>query len=350
MVFRGFWEKLKKPIIGLSPMDGVTDAAYRYMVCKYSRPDVVITEFTNVEGLARGAVEMLKAFIYDEIERPIVAQIFGVEPESYYKCAVILCELGFDGIDINMGCPCSNVARQGSGAALIKTPDLAKKLIRITKKAVKDWSEGMTMEKADVHTDIISAVDGMKNGRIFERRMIPVSVKTRIGYDNVVAEDWVAQLLEEEPANLTMHGRTLKQLYMGRADWETLAKAAEVVHGSGLDISFLGNGDVKSPEDARKKIADYGVDGVLVGRATQGAPWFFDGKEPDLKQRLNIALEHATYFAKKSGNIFGNSHFFKIRKHLGWYCKGFDGAKELRKNLMTVENVEDVERELAKNF
>ena len=116
--FKGFWEKLPKPIIGLAPMDGVTDAPYRYMVCKYSRPSLVITEFCNVEGLARGAVSMLKEFLYSEIERPVVAQIYGVETESFYKVALMCCYLDFDGIDINMGCPAKKVARRGSGAGM----------------------------------------------------------------------------------------------------------------------------------------------------------------------------------------------------------------------------------------
>lgn len=342
MLFRGFWNNLKKPIIGLSPMDGVTDAAFRYMICKYSRPDVVMTEFTNVEGLARGAAKMLVSFEYNEIERPVVAQIFGIEPESYYKCAVMLCSLGFDGIDINMGCPCNNIARKGGGAGLIQTPKLAKKLIKITKKAVKDWAEGITVEEAGVHPDVIAECERMRArilGGEAERRLIPVSVKTRIGYDKVVAEEWVATLLEEKPANITMHGRTLKQRYTGRADWEVLGRAAKVVKGSGVGTSFLGNGDVSSMADACKKIADYGLDGVLVGRATLGNPWFFGEKEPSAEERLKALLEHVQYF----NDVLGDRLFFhNIKKHLAWYTKSFSGAREMRMRLMQSNSVDDV--------
>lgn len=332
MLFKGFWDNLEKPIIGLSPMDGVTDAAFRYMVCKYSRPSLVMTEFTNVEGLARGAVKMLVAFIYNEIERPVVAQIYGVEVDSFYKSAVMLCAMGFDGIDINMGCPANTVAKRGSGAALIKTPELAKKIIRTCKQAVIDWNDGISLEKAGVHPDIISAV-----GDLSERRMIPVSVKTRIGFDKVVAEEWTKHLLEELPANITMHGRTLKQMYLGQADWEEIAKAARVCDGSG--VSFLGNGDVESMEDAERRVKEYGLDGVLVGRACLGKPWFFGGEEPDsIEKMLAILLEHCRYFVE-----LDHIYFHNIKKHLAWYCKGFDGAKEMRMQLMRAENLEDVE-------
>ncbi len=328
---RGFWDNLEYPVIGLSPMDGVTDTAFRHIVCKYSRPDVVITEFTNVEGLARGAVKMLKAFNYDESERPIVAQVYGVELDSYYKCCVMLCEMGFDGIDINMGCPANAVARHGSGAALIRTPDLAREIISICKRACMHWAEGITMKETGVHENMIELVPEGK----FERRLIPVSVKTRIGYGESVAEEWTKNLLEEMPANITMHGRTLKQMYLGSADWEELRKAAKVCKGSG--VSFLGNGDVDSMEDARLKCDEYGVDGVLVGRALFGNPWFFGGTKPNLEERMKVMIEHAEYFEN-----LGGLHFHHMRKHLGWYCKGFDGAKELRMKLTRTDCAAEV--------
>ena len=197
----GFWNNLKKPIIGLAPMDGVTDASFRYMVCKHSKPSVVMTEFTNVEGLARGATVMLRAFVYSEIERPVVAQIYGVEVDSYYKSAVMLCAMGFDGIDINMGCPANKVAKRGSGAGLIQTPELAKEIIRSCKKAVKDWGEGISLMEAGVHPDILEVVNV-----VGERKVIPVSVKTRVGYDQDIVQEWVKHLMEEQPATISMHG------------------------------------------------------------------------------------------------------------------------------------------------
>ncbi|MFH1284738.1 MAG: tRNA-dihydrouridine synthase [Candidatus Peregrinibacteria bacterium] len=338
MMKDNFYKKLKKPIVGMAPMDGVTDAAMRYMVSKHSKPSFVMTEFTNVEGLARGAVKMMPAFLYDEIERPIVAQLFGVEVLSFYKAAVMLCELGFDGIDINMGCPIQKIAKKGSGAALIRTPELARGIIRSVKKGVDDWAGGISMKKAGVHENIIKEVEKMRHGKA-KRRVIPVSVKTRIGYDEVAYEQWMEQLLEEKPDAIFMHGRTLKQLYRGEADWEILGKAAKICKGSGT--LFFGNGDVKSMKDAVEKIKKYDLDGVIVGRAVQGNPWFFGGKEPSLKRKKTAAIEHCEYFVK----IFGGKKLFcHLKKHLAWYIKGFEGASELRMRLMGAENLSDVRK------
>ena len=146
---RGFWDKLKYPIIGLAPMDGVTDAPFRYIACKYGNPDLIVTEFTSVEGICHGATKNLRAFIFDRSERPICAQLFGSTPDAFYNAAFVVCELGFDGIDINMGCPAGNIASKGAGAALIKTPKLAQQIILRTKEAAKDWYEGKKIK--DTH-------------------------------------------------------------------------------------------------------------------------------------------------------------------------------------------------------
>ncbi len=332
-----FWKNLKTPIIGLSPMDGVTDAAFRYMSAKYGKPDVIYTEFVNVEGLARGAVSMLDHLIYNKIERPIVAQIYGIETESFYKVALMCCYLGFDGIDINMGCPANKVARRNSGAGLIRVPEQAKKIIRMVKQAAQDWADGITLEKADIRPKIITALQQMKP-QSAKRQLLPVSVKTRTGIDKIIAEEWVKELLEESPAAITMHGRTLKQMYAGEANWEVLGKVAKIVHQT--DTLFLGNGDVKSVADAKEKIKTYKTDGVLVGRATCGNPWFFSGHEPTIKDKFKTAVDHARCFEEMSMK----HAFFAMRKHLAWYCKGFDGAREMRKELMQTNSSKDVEK------
>jgi tRNA-dihydrouridine synthase B len=338
---KNFWYKLKRPIIGLSPMDGVTDAAFRYMTAKYGKPDVIFTEFVNVEGLARGAVSMLKNFIFNKIERPVVAQIYGIETESFYKVALMACYLGFDGIDINMGCPANKVARRNSGAGLIRVPEQAKKIIRTVKKAAADWADGMTLEKADIRPKIIEELKKMKS-RAAARKLLPVSVKTRMGIDSVIAEEWVKHLLEENPVVITMHGRTLKQMYSGEANWEVLGKVAKIVHKT--DTLFLGNGDITDLKDAKEKIEKYGTDGALVGRATCGNPWFFSGYEPTTEERFKAAIDHARYFEE---NLMEHA-FFAMRKHLAWYCRGFDGAKEARKELMQSNSSDDVEIILKK--
>lgn len=334
--FKGFWENLKSPIIGLSPMDGVTDAPYRHMICKYSKPSLVMTEFCNVEGLARGAVSMLKEFLYSEMERPIVAQIYGVELDSFYKVALMCCYLDFDGIDINMGCPAKKVARRGSGAGMIQIPDHARKVIKSVKKACEDWQNGISLEEADIRPKIITALQQIR-AQEPQRKLLPVSVKTRIGVDEIVTEDWISILAEEEPANITLHGRTLKQMYLGEANWDEIAKAAKICKQAG--ISILGNGDVRNLEDAKKKIKKYGVDGVLVGRATFGNPWFFGKHEPSQEDRFKVAIEHAKYFEDN----YMDHAFFAMRKHLAWYCRGFSGAREVRTRLMQTNNSKDVE-------
>ncbi|MBT4917135.1 tRNA-dihydrouridine synthase [Candidatus Peregrinibacteria bacterium] len=335
---KSFWDNLDRPIIGLAPMDGVTDVAFRQMVCRHSKPSVLYTEFVNVEGLARGATKMLHAFRYEQNERPIVAQVFGVEVESFYKAAVMLCSLGFDGVDINMGCPVNKVAKKGSGAGLIQTPDLAREIIRAVKKGCKDWNEGISLEDAGVHEDIIIACNKMRNGKI-ERRLIPVSVKTRIGTDKPITEEWISTILEEKPDCICLHGRTLKQLYSGEADWDEISKAAKLCRDAG--VCFLGNGDVKSFKDAKDRVEQYGVDGILIGRAATGNPWFFGNEEPSMKKMFNAVLEHCEIFEEL---LSDKVPFVNIKKHLAWYCKGFDGARELRMKLMACESKKDVEK------
>jgi tRNA-dihydrouridine synthase len=342
-----FWHQIKKPILGLSPMDGVTDAPFRYIVAKYGKPDVMMTEFTNVEGLARNAVVMLDDFLYSETERPIVAQIYGSEPESFYKIAIICCELGFDGVDINMGCPAKNVAARGCGAALIQNPPLAKEIIQQVKLGIRDWVEGKMIEDLGLKNRMIFKVRRMNEARIglpniVERKPIPVSVKTRIGFDRVVVEDWVKHLLEEEPVAITLHGRTLKQMYTGSADWEAIARAAEVIHQTSTLV--LGNGDIQSLEDAGEKILKSGVDGALIGRSVIGQPGFFNRGDQESKktsfERFKIMLEHARFFE----SVKGADRFSAMRKHFGWYCKGVPQAAELRRQMFQTNSTAELEK------
>lgn len=336
----GFWAQLERPIIGLAPMDGVTDASFRHMACSYGKPSVVFTEFTNVEGLARGAAVMLRAFWYEEAERPVVAQIFGVEVESFYSATVMLASLGFDGVDINMGCPVNKVAKQGSGAGLIRTPDLAKEIVRACQRGARDWANGITLKAAGIHEDVIAACVAMRPRPLdqIDRRILPISIKTRIGYDHPVTHDWMNHLLEVEPAAITLHGRTLKQLYSGSSDWEEITKAASIV-GPSATI-FLGNGDIKTLDDARTRVNEInGLDGVLVGRATFGNPWFFSTHSPTSDELMHAAIEHAHYLEK----TFPDQHFDTLKKHLAWYCHAFPGARALRGQLMQAHNASEVE-------
>jgi tRNA-dihydrouridine synthase len=338
-MFKGFWSTLEKPIIGLAPMDGVTDAPCRYIIDKYGHPDILFTEFTSVEGIVHGADKLLDAFIYHKTPTPTVAQVFGADPEAFYKVAFILGEMGFDGIDINMGCPDPNVAKKGGGAGLILKPQLAQEIVRKTRQGIGEWSEGKSYKELDLKPQIIEYVEHFKKIHTInpERRSLPVTVKTRIGYDKIVTEDWINNLLEVEPVAITVHGRTLQQLYSGQADWEEIGKAAELAHKT--ETILLGNGDVKTFDDAKEKIAKYGTDGVLIGRASWGNPWIFQNTTPDIKERFTAALEHAKMFSE----MLPRGHYLAMRKHLSWYCKGFEGASNLRVQLTRVNNYSDVE-------
>lgn len=353
---RGFWADLPKPIIGLSPMDGVTDQPYRFMQKKYGRPDIILTEFTSAEGIAHNATKLFRDFLFDETQRPIVAQIFGKDPAAFRTTALILCYLGFDGIDINMGCPAKNVRQSGSGAALIRTPQLAQELVRAVRAGIQDWVDGKTLDdcpelKLKTKTAVLARYEVLPD-EYKQRREIPVSVKTRIGYDSPCVEEWIPTLLEVEPVALSLHGRTLKQMYTGQADWEQIAKAVEIAKGSGTLV--LGNGDIDSVETAQRRITETGVDGILVGRATYGNPWIFEELqawreglklphiEPTPEQRLEMALEHTQVFESS----FPGESFLPMRKHLAWYIKSFPFATDLRVKLMMASSGEDVERVL----
>ncbi len=312
-----FWDDLyekKKLVVGLSPMDGVTDAAMRYMTGKYGKPDLLFTEFVSVDALHHAPPErrerLLKTFIkasevgdlgYKPYE---IAQFFGNKPELFEEAAILIEKLGFDGIDINMGCPAHKVEENGSGAGLIRTPEVAQEIIRRVKAVTK----------------------------------LPVSVKTRVGVDKIVVEEWMETLLEVEPANISLHGRTLKQLYQGSADWEAIGRAAEIVHKHGGHL--LGNGDITSLSDLQDKAREYSVDGGLIGRCAEGNPEIFIGNdEPSISQRKAWMVEHARIFEK----IFGLDNFMPMRKHLAWYCKGFPGAVEVRSKLMQTNSSKEVE-------
>jgi tRNA-dihydrouridine synthase B len=336
MIYKGFWETIKKPVVGLAPMDGVTDAAMRFITKKYGGPDVVFTEFVSAEGIRAGATKLMRDFKYDDSERPIVAQLFGKDPDAFYLSTLVVCALGFDGVDVNMGCPARKVANRGEGAGLIKTPGLALEILKEVKRAVKDWSEGVSLEEAGVDEKILEYIKVTKVKRV----KIPVSVKTRIGYDRAVTEEWMKTLLSVEPAVISLHGRTLKQGYSGLADWSEIGKAAKLCSFS--KTLFLGNGDVGSVEDGEEKIKKYGGDGFLVGRASFGNPWVFlkEKEGVEVEKKLEIALEHARKFEE----LYPDDRFFAMRKHLSWYAKGFDGASDLRKRLVLCNTSEEVKQ------
>jgi hypothetical protein len=238
-----FWQSLARPIIGMAPMDGVTDATFRHTVAMHGKPDVSFTEFTHVHDVCRGPEFLLDSFIYHEAERPIIAQLYGKEPDLFYQAAHAVCELGFDGLDVNMGCPSRSVASSGSGAGLIRTPDVAQAIVQAARQGIADWASGQTLEGAGLKPGRVAAICRMNEqrqcARPLVRRTIPLSVKTRLGYDVVVVDRWIEHLLTEQPAVISLHGRTLQQMYRGEADWNAIARAAEIVRGTCTVITTL---------------------------------------------------------------------------------------------------------------
>ncbi|MBM4138123.1 MAG: tRNA-dihydrouridine synthase [Nitrospira sp.] len=357
-----FWLTLPRPIIGLSPMDGVTDSSFRSVIARQGKPDVTFTEFTHVHDICYGPEKLLETLVYSDIERPMVAQLYGNDPALFYLAAHAVCELGFDGLDINMGCPSKNVAASGSGAGLIRTPAVASAIMQAARHGIADWASGHTLEQAGFKPARVAAFRLINEARgeaySTVRRSIPLSVKTRLGYDSIVVESWIEHLLTERPAVISLHGRTLRQMYRGEADWSAIARAAALAKGT--ETLLCGNGDLHSLDEVVARVRETGVDGVLVGRAVLGAPWFFRTKEQvrvracetnrscldvcsgvaiSLDQRFAVLLDHARQFEA----LCGQRQFHRMRKHLGWYCKGFPHAAALRTRMFRVSSVSEIE-------
>lgn len=317
-------------------MDGITDAAFREITDKYGHPDLLFTEFVPVEAIGHGVTRVMPALLRHPTVTPTVAQFFGRDLKSFYRSAFIAAEMGYDGIDINMGCPDRNIAKKGGGAGLIGEPDLAVAIIRTVKQAVADWKNGMTAKEARVPETIIGWI-GEHTSSKAPRKDIPVSVKTRTGLDKPITREWISRLLEAGPARITLHGRTLLQLYRGKADWEEIAAAAYLAKKAG--VQFFGNGDVASRNQALEYAVQYGCDGILIGRAALGNPWVFADRIPSREERLKVMAEHAALFLKYRPDF----KLFPMRKHLAWYASGFEGSKTLRPRLMQVVSLEDLQ-------
>ncbi len=338
-----FWTALPRPILGLAPMNGITDHPFRHIQKKYGRPAVLYTEFTSVTGSFTRDGRLLQDFRYDETQRPIIGQIFGRSPDHFRQMAILLCQLGFDGVDINMGCPTRSVAHSGAGAALIKTPQLAQEIVRAVKTGISEWYNGANVRDCAGTPAFIKRLVEQRAAelppRARQRRLIPVSIKTRVGYDVPEVESWIPRLLETEPAAIAIHGRTLRQAYGGLADWEKIAGAAAIARGSG--VAILGNGDVKSWQEAQQRVAECGLDGVLIGRAACGNPCVFLPEESRGKHAavLEVAVEHVKLYEAAFGQL-PYYHFLAMRKHLAWYAHHAPAGAALRRHLLQVHDAE----------
>jgi nifR3 family TIM-barrel protein len=302
----GFWGKLPKPFLAQAPMLDVTDAAFRQIIAKYGKPDVMWTEFVSADGLySRGREKLLPMLRFTDAERPIVAQLFSADPAKMREASALVAELGFDGVDINMGCPDKNVMKQGSGAALIRDAKRAREIIRAA------W-EG---------------VEGK----------IPVSVKTRTGdRSDDELDQWVPELLSEEPAALTVHARTRADMSKVPARWEAVRRAVALRDASGLKTLIIGNGDVADVPAALARAEETGCDGVMIGRGIFGNPWVFrrDGYQPTTEEKLRVLAEHAALFEE----LLGVRKFEVMKKHVKAYVSEFEGAADIRAELMECNN------------
>lgn len=313
-----FWERLPKPFFALAPMADVTDCVFRELVSKYSRhgkegggPDVFWTEFVSADGLASAGREnlLIDLKFNPDIERPIVAQIFGAHLPQLEETARLIQELGFDGIDINMGCPDKSVEKQGAGACMIKNPETA-----------------------------ISAIEALRRGA----PNLPISIKTRVGYNKVEIDTWIKTLLELNVDALTIHARTRAEMSLVPARWEHVKEVVEMRDRMGLQTKIIGNGDVKNIEEGIALAKETGCDGIMIGRGIFGTPWLFDTqrKEITLEEKLNILVEHTNRYEEILGGV---KSFNIMKKHYKAYVNGFDGAKELRTILMEAPDAKTVE-------
>ena len=296
----------ERPVI-LAPMEDVTDASFRF-ICKEYGADMVYTEFISSDGLIRDAVKTIAKMQVCDAERPVGIQIYGHIPDAMVEAAVRAEAAGPDLIDINFGCPVNKIAKRGAGSGMMREPD---KMVEITR-------------------------------RVVEAVKLPVTVKTRLGWDDdskIIVE--LAERLQDVGISaLTIHGRTRCQLYKGEADWTLIG---QVKNNPRMTIPIIGNGDITTPEKAKDAFDRYGVDGVMIGRASFGHPWIFAEVKHYLKtgeilppmsvaDRVALARKHLAKSLSVKGDRVG---VLEMRRHLSCYFKGLDNFKETRLKLVT---------------
>jgi len=309
MTFR--WKDQKKPLLCLAPMEGYTDSTYRQLIKMVSPETICFTEFTSSDGLKYGSTKSFKKMEFKEIERPLVAQIFGKDPAHFAECAKLLTEMGVDAIDINMGCPSGKVVSSCHGSALFQFPELAQNIVKATQDAT--------------HLD--------------------VSVKMRIGFGKFDLESLLkfTKGLEEAGAkHLALHGRTTKQKYTGLADWNPIYEVKKQAN-----VPVTGNGDIRGIEDVKAKLKN--LDGVMVGRATFGNPWvmeeisaYMNGREytppKTFQEKLPLILKQIELACEFKGE---DRAMIEMRKHLGNYVGGFQNASKYRFDLVRVKSKQE---------
>lgn len=331
-----FWEKLPKPFLALAPMEDVTDSVLRQLIASIGAPQVMFTEFVNVDGIVNMVEKsegilthkeeirrngLMQRLYFTDSERPLVAQIWGSNPENFYKSAQVVAKLGFDGIDVNMGCPQRQVMKIGGCAKLISSDVSVRVRVSEIIQATKEGAEGL-----------------------------PVSVKTRIGNKKIITEDWIGFLLEQDLAAITVHGRTVAEQSKVPAHWDEIEKAASLREHSKHKTIIIGNGDVKDYQEAMEKAKQFGVDGIMIGRGMFSNPFCFkseiqnskiqiNSNNQNIKPKINLFRKHIELYRETWGN---KKSFYILRKFVKMYINGWEGASVLREKLMQAENYEEL--------
>ncbi len=333
-----FIQKLKqdkqRPLFVLAPMADVTDVAFRTVIGEAASPDIYWTEFVSADGLIRateiGKYKLKKDLLFDtEKQRPIIVQLFSSTYQYMYEATKLCIELGFDGVDINMGCPDKSIEKQKCGAAMIKNPELAVGVIKACKDARRDF--------------------GNEN--------FSVSVKTRVGYNAVELDSWIPLLLEQEIDLITIHARTRKEMSKVEANWDYVKTVVKMRDGwveknpTKTAPLIFGNGDVVSVEDGFSKCENFNADGAMIGRAMFGNPWFFKDIEekfvPTREDRIKTLIRQVEVFDRELGDV---KSFAVMKKFFKTYMNGFEDAKEIREKIMGMENAGEVTRFLRESL
>jgi tRNA-dihydrouridine synthase len=316
---KSYLDNLPQPFMVLAPMDDVTDTVFRQIIAGLSPSDLYFTEFVNVDGLqSPGRPNLLKKLQFTNHEHPLVAQVWGVKPENYFKTASELVEMGFDGMDINMGCPVKTVIKNGACAALINNQTLAGEIIQAAR-------EGL-------------------GGKI------PLSVKTRIGYKEY-DKKWLEFILNQKLNMLSIHLRTAKEMSKVPAHWEFLGELKDMRDELSPATLLVGNGDIMNRAEAEQLIEKYGIDGAMIGRGVFHDPFAFAEKSEwadyPKEQKVELYTQHVKLFVETWGENQRPVH--TLNKFCKIYINGFDGAKEFRDELMHCQNAGELLSKLGAN-
>ncbi len=312
---KSFWQDLSVPFTLLSPMEGVTDMVFRKVIAEIGRPDVFFTEFTSCSGLlSKGREKVAENLLFDKNQMPIVAQIWGTDPKEFFLVAKQISKLGFPGIDINMGCPVKAVTKHGACSGLIRTPDLASDIIKATIEGAGD---------------------------------VPVSVKTRIGFNAIAIDEWIGFLLKQNISALNIHLRTVPELSKVPAHWELMPQIMKLRNKVSPKTIIIGNGDIDSLYDVEKKYKTYKCEGYMVGTGIFANPWLFN-KKVDMEnitipERVDLFLHHIDIFQKQWK---GDHNFASLKKFAKTYISNFPDAGNFRNTLMETKSLEELKDKL----